>query len=161
MDGMKGLAKLLIAQLDLTIQKAAIVSFSGSARLDEALSADRNSLDAAIESLSAGGGTNIVAGLERAAEALEASTMPQGAKEVVWVLSDGKQSSICEPLQMSTQHRRGGHASTPVLQAHIASLQRCLCVHRRWRQDGHHHGCTAQGIRDHNLRHWPRLQRLY
>ena len=92
MSDMKELAKNLVAQLDLSVQRAGVVSFSSSARVDVALSTDINVLNSQIDALDDGGLTNINEALESGAITAGTAT-GTSRKKVLWILSDGKQSS--------------------------------------------------------------------
>ena len=97
MPQMQETARALVDQVDLTNARIGVVSYATTAitnkrlthHLREEVTHHRHQ---AIDGLQANGWTNIVAAYDRAMEVL--NEVPDGAElKVIWILSDGKQSS--------------------------------------------------------------------
>ena len=74
MPDLKRVAIALVDQLDMTHARAGLISFSGAASEDQVLTDSHDALHTAINSLQAGGATNIVAALTAAAAKTGATT---------------------------------------------------------------------------------------
>ena len=92
MPQMQETARALVDQVDLTNARIGVVSYATTAITNKRLTHHREEVHQAIDGLQANGWTNIVAAYDRAMEVL--NEVPDGAElKVIWILSDGKQSS--------------------------------------------------------------------
>ena len=78
MAELKSLAKSIVRQLTLGLQRVAVVSFSRTASLDIALSDCRSCFEAAVDKLEVSGDTNINDALEVAYGGFELMASPNG-----------------------------------------------------------------------------------
>lgn len=89
LDGARAAAKRFVDGLDLRYHRAAVVSFSGDASVEQPLSADRATVQGALDALAIGGGnTNIYAALRAASDHLRTAGRPD-ALPVMVLLTDG------------------------------------------------------------------------
>lgn len=86
----KNAAKEFLDKMDLTKDQVGLVSFSSSARKQHDLSRDAGSVRAAIDALSAGGGTDIADGIREAQAELASPRRIAANAPVMILLSDGK-----------------------------------------------------------------------
>ena len=132
MQNLKALAIELLDQLELGVGRAAVVAFSSTAEVLVPLSHSHSDLYAAINTLSAGGGTQIDAGLLAAQGALNSTNAGDGIQEsVVWLMSDGVQSGAAgdrTAIELRTAYAQQASPSSP-----SASAARLLRLSTRWR----------------------------
>ena len=93
MPDLKRVAIALVDQLDMTHARAGLISFSGAASEDQVLTDSHDALHTAINSLQAGGATNIVAALTAAADHFASNGRGGNVQKVVWFISDGQQNA--------------------------------------------------------------------
>ena len=89
MPALKHLCRNLIGQFDLNHARITVVTFQSVARVTAQLGSSEASLTAAVEALSAGGGTRIDLGLQTAFTELQSARSLTQGQDVVFVVSDG------------------------------------------------------------------------
>jgi len=90
MDAAKSAAKRFLAGLDLRYHRAALVTFSTDATVDQALTADRAAIEGAVDMLVPhGSGTDIQASIHTAMRHFQATGRPN-ALPVIVLLTDGR-----------------------------------------------------------------------
>ncbi len=104
----KKAAKSFLGYLDTSVDKAALVSFSGSARLDQGLTHNFDLVRAALDRLSAGGNTAIGDAIKKAADELGSSRHQSNAASVIILLSDGDNTAGSDPLQQAQAAKNQG-----------------------------------------------------
>ena len=86
----KNAAKEFVGRMDLTRDQVGVVAFDSSARKAHDLSNNAGTVRTAIDGLSAGGGTDIAAGIRAAQAELSSSRHNAANAPVIVLLSDGK-----------------------------------------------------------------------
>src|SRR5262249_58286583 len=86
----KAAAKELLGQLNLNRDRVGLVTFASDASLNQPLSHDGASIEAAIDQIQVGGGTNIAKGVAMAHDELSGSHHNLAAMPVMIFLSDGR-----------------------------------------------------------------------
>ena len=104
----KNAAKSFLGYLDPSVDKVALVSFSGSARLDQGLTHNFDLVRTALDQLSAGGNTAIGDAIKKAANELGSSRHRQNAASVIILLSDGDNTTGSNPLQQAQAAKNQG-----------------------------------------------------
>ncbi|MEY7849042.1 VWA domain-containing protein [Natrarchaeobius sp. A-rgal3] len=92
-------AKRFVGALSET-EQAGLVGYASSASIDRSLTTDHDSLNASIETLSAGGGTHTEAGLREGLDELERNSW-ENRSSVIILLSDGKSNSGSYPRRVA------------------------------------------------------------
>ncbi len=100
-------ARSFVELLDLRYHRAAIVSFSSEARLDQALGTDAGALIDALRDLAAGGETNMAAAVTAARDHLDSEGRAE-ALPVVILLTDGQVGGASDPRPVAAQARAAG-----------------------------------------------------
>jgi uncharacterized protein YegL len=88
----KGASQRFVQGLHLDRDRVGLVSFADDARIDHQLTSDGGAVVSAIETLDAGGGTNMTEALSVAAQAVKAE-QASAATPVIVVLTDGRTGS--------------------------------------------------------------------
>jgi len=93
MENAKKAAKQFVATVGLGTDQVGIVQFNEQAALVQSLTANRQDLEKAIDSIRAGGGTTIESGIEVAQKELDSSRHRKETERVVVLLTDGRNES--------------------------------------------------------------------
>ncbi len=119
----------LIESLDFQRNRAAVVSFSDAARVEQRLSDDQDALTAAVQQLSVRKGTDIAAGISSAQHELGRSARSGEVSQIIVILSDGN-SDVNSAIAAAAQAREasvriisiglGAAANTALLQSLVA-----------------------------------------
>jgi uncharacterized protein YkwD/uncharacterized protein YegL len=86
-------AQAFVNEMDLSVDRVGVVEFSDSASLIQDLSNNPEIINASIENIAQGGGTDISSGLTVAFDVLQANTRAD-AQSVVVLLSDGQSDAL-------------------------------------------------------------------
>ncbi|MFN2114328.1 MAG: VWA domain-containing protein [Anaerolineae bacterium] len=104
MEAAQDAALAFLDAVDLGVDRVAVVGFNQDARLLRQLTGNRSSARAAIEALSAAGGTDIAAGVDEARSELSGPRRRPEATAVVVLLTDGGSAVI--PAQRAAEQAR-------------------------------------------------------
>jgi len=104
----KSAAKAFLGYLKPSFDKAALVSFSDSARLDQALTYDISRIRTAIDGLDARGKTAIGDAIKKAYDELQSPRHRPNATSVIVLLSDGKNNAGSDPRQRAQEAKALG-----------------------------------------------------
>lgn len=104
----KTAAKGYLDRMDPGIDQVALVSFSDSAAVNQVLAAYAGPVRAAIETLTAGGGTNIEDGISRSQAELSGPRHVAGHQPVLILLSDGQSTAGGDPRAAADAAKAAG-----------------------------------------------------
>ena len=129
MTDAKNAAKEFLDKMDLSKDQIGVVSFESSARKEHDLSRNAGSVRTAIDGLSAGGGTDIAAGIREAQAELTSSRHIAANAPVIVLLSDGQSDEAAARSAAEDAKRAGtriftiglGKNVNPALMQAIAS----------------------------------------
>jgi Mg-chelatase subunit ChlD len=105
----KAAAKVFVDKMDLTAgaDQVGLVAYSSSAVLNQQLSRDAGTVRSAVDGLSAGGGTNITDGINKAQAELESPRRASKNRPVIVLMTDGVHSASLPPPEPAAGAAKG------------------------------------------------------